>query len=211
MNYALVIVGVLIVVILYLLYLHLFDTSNELKDFVKIDTPINVDVNSPTSTRYAYGIWVYVGEWNSSTVKNIYSHGEPTAGGNLYLEKLSPTLKYKANNGNDVSITDNFPVQKWCHILVSVDNNIVDFYLDGKLVRSADMGTTPSPTGVSATIGSIPNAHIAKFTRWTTPMNPQAAYEVYMKGNGQTGMLPAYGIDVSVFKDNIEQSKFKLF
>lgn len=69
MNYSMVIIGVLIIVILYLLYLYLFDTSNELKDFVKIDKQVSVDVNSPSSTRYAYGIWIYVGEWNSSQSK----------------------------------------------------------------------------------------------------------------------------------------------
>jgi len=215
MNYSLVIIGVLIVVILYLLYLYLFDTSNELKDFVKIDQPVSVDVNSPTSTRYAYGIWIYVGEWNSSAIKTIYSHGDDGQGnmngGELYLEQLTPTLKYKDTNGNEVSITDNFPIQKWTHILVSVDNNIGDFYLDGKLVRSADMGAVATPSASSVILGAISNTHIAKFTRWTTPINPQAAYDVYMKGNGQTGMLPEYGIDISVFKDNIEQSKFKLF
>ena len=213
MNYSLVIIGVLIVVILYLLYLYLFDTSNELKDFVKIDQPVSVDVNSPTSTRYAYGLWVYVGEWNSSIEKTIYSPGGDSAtvnGGKLYLEKLSPTLKYQSGNGNTVSITDNFPLQKWTHVLISIDNNIADFYLDGKLIRSADM-ELDTPTAQSVTLGSVPNTHIAKFTRWTTPINPQAAYDVYMKGNGQTGMLPSYGIDISVFKDNIEQSKFKLF
>jgi hypothetical protein len=131
-------------------------------------------------------------------------------GGKLYLATRTPTLKYKSQSGSDVTITDNFPVQKWVHILVSIDNTIADFYLDGKLVRSSEIGQD-SPTGTSVTIGSIPNATVAKFTRWTTPINPQAAYDIYMKGNGQTGMLPAYGIDISVFKDNIEQSKFKLF
>ena len=211
MNYSLVIIGVLIIVIIYLLYLYIFDTSNELTDFVKIDQQVSVDVNSPTSTRYAYGIWIYVGEWSSKSSKKIYSHGDDGQGGELYLEALTPTLKYKDTNGNEVSITDNFPIQKWTHILVSVDNNIGDFYLDGKLVRSADMGTAATPSASKVTLGDISNTHIAKFTRWTTPINPQAAYDVYMKGNGQTGMLPAYGIDISVFKDNIEQSKFKLF
>jgi hypothetical protein len=212
MNYSMVIIGVLIVVIIYLVYIYLFDTSNELKDFVKIDHPVNVDVNSPTSTRYAYGTWVYVGNWTNSAAKTIYSHGSDDAmtGGKLYLATLTPTLKYKSQSGSDVTITDNFPVQKWVHILVSIDNTIADFYLDGKLVRSSEIGQD-SPTGTSVTIGSIPNATVAKFTRWTTPINPQAAYDIYMKGNGQTGMLPAYGIDISVFKDNIEQSKFKLF
>ena len=31
-----------------------------------------------------------------------------------------------------------------------------------------------------------------------------------MKGNGQGSMIGAYGVDVSVLKDNIEQRKFSL-
>lgn len=218
MNYSLVIIGVLFVVILYLLYMYMFDTSKELKDFVKIDNAISLDIASESNTRYAYGVWVYLGQWNNNS-KVIYTHGEDNTGlllgGKLELSATTPTLKYSVltDNGNNQEITvmDNFPVQKWSHIIVSVDNNIVDFYLDGKLVRSANMGNVVAPSSSSVTLGAISNAHIARFTRWTSPLNPQAAYDVYMQGNGQTGMLPSYGMDVSLFKDNIEQSKFKLF
>jgi len=218
MNYSLVIIGVLFIVILYLLYVYMFDTSTELKDFVKIDNAINIDVASHSSTRYAYGVWVYLGQWDNNN-KVIYTHGQDATGnllgGKLELSAATPTLKYSVqttDNGNQqITVMDNFPVQKWSHIIVSVDNNIVDFYLDGKLVRSANMGNVSAPSSESVTLGAISNAHIARFTRWTSPLNPQAAYDVYMQGNGQTGMLPSYGMDVSLFKDNIEQSKFKLF
>ena len=39
-------------------------------------------------------------------------------------------------------ITNNFPLQKWTCILVSVDNKIIDVYLDGKLVKSIENKTT---------------------------------------------------------------------
>lgn len=218
MNYSLVIIGVLFVVILYLLYMYMFDTSKELKDFVKIDNAINLDIASESNTRYAYGVWVYLGQWNNNNnSKVIYTHGEDNGGllgGKLELSATTPTLKYSVltdNSNQEITVMDNFPVQKWSHIIVSVDNNIVDFYLDGKLVRSANMGNVVAPSSSSVTLGAISNAHIARFTRWTSPLNPQAAYDVYMQGNGQTGMLPSYGMDVSLFKDNIEQSKFKLF
>jgi hypothetical protein len=51
------------------------------------------------------------------------------------------------NNGNGtgswlstisapILITDNYPIQKWCYIVISVDSAFIDCYLDGKLVLS---------------------------------------------------------------------------
>jgi hypothetical protein len=34
-------------------------------------------------------------------------------------------------------VTQNFPLQKWVYIITSLDNQFLDVYLDGKLVKSA--------------------------------------------------------------------------
>ena len=54
------------------------------------------------------------------------------------------------------------------------------------------------------------DAFVARLKRWAHPLNPQVVYNEYMKGSGQGGMITGYGVDVSVLKDNIEQTKFAL-
>ena len=136
-----------------------------------------------------------------------------------------------------MNITNNFPLQKWVCVGVSVDNQFVDAYLDGKLVKSQRFYTsTTSTTTPPVTIASMPlsppdatsspvylgnsetgqtfapfDAFIAEFKRWSAPIDPQSAWDTYLEGNGTNGISRAfssYGIDVSVLKNNVEQTKF---
>lgn len=226
MNPTFVFLGIAIAVIIYLIYIYWYDTSSKLSDYKSISSAeLTISgISMPTTRRYAYGIWVFVNNWETTGEKNIYKVGNAR----LYLEKFTPTLVYETplDNGSTtkVTITDNFPIQKWVHLVVSVDNDIVDAYIDGKMVRSQrtstvavteSSGTTPgsttaTPTSSTVTCGKM-DAYITRFKRWTHPLNPQTVYDQYMKGNGRTGIMPAYGVDVAVFKDNLEHAKFKLF
>ena len=124
-----------------------------------------------------------------------------------------------------MTITDNFPLQKWVCILLSVDNQFVDGYIDGKLVKSqrfyiTEGGHMPKqpPSGdtpilLGNTRGGF-DAQIADFRRWTQPVDPASAWELYLNGNGQQSTmskLSTYGVDVSVLKNNEETTKFSLF
>ena len=88
----------------------------------------------PASTRYSYGIWVYVNTW-SDVSKTIFSRNNDIL---LYLDEKTPTLKVMLNpkststnadgvlntsklTGNSpsiINVTDNFPLQKWVFIIV---------------------------------------------------------------------------------------------
>ena len=70
--------------------------------------------------------------------------------------------------------------------------------------------TSKAVPGGILTSDSQFNAYAARFKRWTHPINPQTVYDEYMKGNGQGSMIGAYGVDVSILKDNIEERKFSL-
>lgn len=232
MNPTFVFLGIAIAVIIYLIYIYWYDTSSKLSDYKSISTSqLTISgISMPRTRRYAYGIWVFVNNWDTNGKKNIYKVGEGDGEGEarLYLEQYTPTLVYETpledGNTTKVTITDNFPIQKWVHLVVSVDNDIVDAYIDGKMVRSqrtstvtstvngetTEGSTTATPTSSRVTCG-IMDAYITRFKRWTHPLNPQTVYDQYMKGNGRTGIMPAYGVDVSVFKDNLEHAKFKLF
>jgi hypothetical protein len=223
MNIVAIILAIVVVVLFYILYKYFLVKSTELSKTASLSAtnPAIPITNNPSSLRYAYGIWIYVNSWNTGVSKTIFSR---TNNIKLYLDSTAPVLKCDiAMNGGakkTLEITDNFPLQKWAHVVVSVDNQYVDAYLDGKLIKSGRMGDgqngPATPTGKDIIIGggTTFDAYISKFQHWAEPVDPQTVWSEYMFGNGQGGMknfISSYGIDLSIIKDNIEQSKYSIF
>jgi hypothetical protein len=223
MNNLVLFLGIILIVLIYILYMYFTMNSTTLFSSEKLfNTKKMVDITSkPTSTRYAYGIWVYVNEWDSNITKVIFERENNIK---LYLDKMSPTLKcditMSASDPETVNITDNFPLQKWTHIIVNADNQYFDFYLDGKLVKSirahADNSIPKQPlknTQMTLGDGAAFDAHVTRFYHWNQPIDPHTAWKTYMAGNGQstlTNVGSSYGVNLHVLKDNIEYTKFQL-
>lgn len=247
MNTVAIVLGIIIVILLYVLYDYFMNKASTLQvNSVHLKTvppPIpGSSITSPTSTRYAYGLWVYVNSWN------VGQHTLLERPGNfkIYLDVNTPTLKCDitmtdgaTDSIRTLQITDNFPLQKWTQIIISVDNQYVDAYLDGKLLSSQRMYTSspsvtmPKPppdtinsgaTNVGAIFignSNIPgNASyvpfdtlIANIKRWDkSPVNPEDAWSSYMRGNGQSSTtLGSWGADLTIFKNNIQNSNYRLF
>lgn len=221
---------ILVIILLYVLYRFFGLQTTELITTASLNgsNPAIPIKNSPSGTRYAYGIWVYVNSWDTSVSKTIYARDNNIK---LYFDTVSPTLKCdiamnKADsNPITVEITDSFPLQKWTQIIISVDNQYLDAYIDGKLVKSAraykedekgnDMPKVPSASAaMSLGGGTMFDAYVSRFKHWTMPINPQIAWSSYMEGNGDSSLksyVSSYGVDMSILKDNVEQSKFRLF
>lgn len=224
MNGIAIILAIVVILLFYILYRFFMLKSTELTQTASLldSTPSIPIENKPTSTRYSYGIWIYVNSWNSSIKKTIF---ERTNNIKLYFAEAAPVLKCNITMDNGSSsdettleITDNFPLQKWVHIVTSVDNQYLDAYLDGKLVKSGRLFTekveavpavaavdgTPAVTAVAAVAESTPktpgdepmvlgsgtkyDAYIAKFNHWSLPLDPQTVWSTYKEGNGQSGM-----------------------
>ena len=136
-----IILIVTILVLLYVLYAYYTDSSSELVPTASLLTPVPAisNISGPKNTRYAHSVWIYVNTWDNNTEKTFFSRANNLR---LYLDKTSPVLKLdvKMNdtNGTDETmiITNNFPLQKWVNITISMDNQFADAYIDGKLVRS---------------------------------------------------------------------------
>lgn len=216
-----IILGVVLLILLYILYRYLTTDTSLLQEYVSLNTTLEpiTNLEKPQTPRYAYGFWIYVNTWDSSSSKTIFERDN-----NIKVELDATTASCMvsiatgsdASTVNQIQLTDNFPLQKWVHVIISVDNEFVDCYVDGKLVRSARV-YTPGTEGTPAAIPSIPpdngtavklaptafDAYVAKFKRWIYPINPQTAYSEYMKGNGQgwPGM-PNFGLDMKIMKDN---------
>jgi hypothetical protein len=226
MNWIAIGLAILVVLLFYILYRFFLLKSTEMSASASLNaTNPSITINKPGGLRYAYGIWIYVNSWDSSIEKTIF---ERNSNIKLYLDANSPTLKCGITTGAatdpvvPVTITDNFPLQKWVYIVVSVDGQYIDTYLDGKLVKSARMvadgGEIPIVDSSSQMIlgsANLWDAHVSKFTHWTEPIDPATVWSNYMSGNGQNNSLSnavsSYGVDFTILQDNVAQSKWRLF
>lgn len=222
-----IILIVVILVLLYLLYAYFTDSSTELIQTASLLTtvPPSENISRPTNTRYGHSVWIYVNTWDNTANKTIISRENNFK---LYLDQNSPILKLDVYMNDDtyetMIITNNFPLQKWVNISISMDNQFADAYIDGKLVRSQrfykDSDVTPKmPPGkdVNLYLGNKDSgnfdAYATLLKRWTAPIDPETAWDNYMKGNGSSKMASALndiGIDLSILQNNTEIKKFSL-
>mgnify|MGYP000061092912 FL=1 len=241
MNYVVIILGVIVIILIYILVRVITATAVELTASANLNDNISaIEIrNSPGSYRYAYGLWIYVNSWDNGAPKTLYKRNNNIK---LYLDEQAPSLKcdIRMDSGEDKSfvITDNFPLQKWVYIIVSVDNQYVDCYLDGKLVRSGraytdtvEETTNDEDETTSETIIEVPSisdaadniklggdnrwdAYVTKFKHWSGPVNPETAHSEYLAGNGQSSFrnfFSRYGLDILIKKDDVEQTKLSIF
>ena len=232
MNYTVILLGAVVIILFYILFKY-FSTSSKTmvaQTSLKGTNPAITITDKPGSARYAYGLWLYVNQWSTGkkvifkrTIKNAVA---PVAAKDfeLSLEPDKPILKLSIPQDlitgttctPDITITSNFPIQKWTYIVVNVDGNFVDLYLDGKLVKSIKLLCTPTSPAESDNIelGTGFDALVADFKRWSTPLTPQDVWTNYMSGNGGNSLkkaLSAYGMNVALIKDDVEQTKFAIF
>ena len=137
MNLIIIVLSVSVIFLLFILLKYFSNNSTKLvkqSSLLTSNAVIPVTLN-PSATRYAFGIWVYVKSWNNN-IKTIFEFPGKIK---IYLDASTPTLSVSINttvgNPTVVKLTQNFPLQKWTYVTVSVDNSYIDSYIDGKLVK----------------------------------------------------------------------------
>lgn len=211
MNALIIILGIVIVIILFYLIQYFFFSKKSLATNIRLsENPADISSNliqNPNSILYSFGTWVYVNNFSNATLMSYVTSPNSTPlfalqlGGVRDGESNKPTLRAIINgtgaNGSPttttVKITGNFPVQKWVHVVVSIDTTYVDCYLDGKLVISQPITNqiTNSPTSTPyitfkqpAGTTASPDIILTKVTRWDYPLDPQTVWTEYSSGNG---------------------------
>ncbi len=230
MNTILIVLGVLLIIILYVSFF-VFTGSQSLTAKVDLGTQqaaITADkIGNPGSVRYSFETWIYVYQFEAGG-KYLFSRGSTDTTGNghkknigLKLGTSSPELilEYKTavlgtNGYESLTVSNNFPIQTWTQVIVSIDNNYVDVYMNGKLVKSIQK-TLEAPSPNSPIEYGLNKAYLAKFVRNTYPVDPQTAWNSYTAGNGMSSsmssMLGNFGATIVLNKDAAEYSKLKLF
>jgi hypothetical protein len=243
MNYIIVALSVIIIVSLFYVvfksYFSNVSTLTQQTSLADINKPVPevvaTNLQKPDATRYAYGVWIYVNTLTAGANPPrsvIFSRDKDIV---VYLDQSTSTLYAVLNhkpagisnaNGsitvlNDImldtstkiAITNNFPLQKWVYLTISIDNTVADCYLDGKLIKSVKI-TQVAPDKISnIKFGSGIDAYIAQFQRWTNPLDPQSAWNAYVAGSGSSlaGADSNYNVALSVLKDNVITSKLTLY
>jgi hypothetical protein len=223
MDTTTIIMIIVAVILIYVLYVYFVKKSALITASASLKSGNNApitNINSAQSSQYTYGIWVYVNTWDTTSTKVIFQRQQGSI--KLYLASNQPYLychiaTNPASTGGDILITDNFPIQKWVYIVISSDTNIVDCYLDGKLVTSNKLSNSPVSPGLPAAdpiiLGSGWDAYVASFNNWAGPIGPQEAWDSYLSGNGSTvsRFFSSYGLTVTISKDNVQESSYKIF
>ena len=229
MNYTIIILGIIIVFLVYYLYVNYISASKTILKSVNLNSanPDITLVDKAQNVSYGYGAWLYINSWDQNKSKGVFSR---TNNMSLYLDQSRPILKCDislnstSTTNQTIIITENFPLQKWVYIIISVDagsgnGTIVDCYINGKLVKSSKLiGDAKHPASASDApikigAGTLWDAVLAKFTRFTTPVDPQTAWDNYLTGNGSSGLFNFgnFSANLAVLKDNIQYSNVKLF
>jgi hypothetical protein len=217
MNVALIILIIVILLIgLYFIYYVGF-SAQTLFDLTKSNTNIaNKDIVKPATTSFSYGMWLYVNNWNSTSIKEIVVAKSGTTNVfRIYLETTIPTLKVdilttdSSTPTKTVTVTNNFPIQRWVYIVISVEGLIVDCYLDGKLVKSQQLSKLPDmSSSYDINYGSM-DGFLTMFSRVASPRDPQSVWNSYMAGNGfSPNYGAAYGFNFVLTKDQSPIAKY---
>lgn len=239
MNYAFIILGV---VFIFVLYYYLYSDgstvlTNKL-DLSILQTPVPVASigGSPDSRRYSIEMWMYVYNFDGAPKYIISRMGvdddslsqlsprAKTKNIGILIDGASPKLylEYSKNTTTGTTtvhasqkqlITDNFPLQTWVHLIVSVDNSFIDVYMNGKLVKSFQ-DTIDAPSATSPIDYGQVNCYLAKMTRTLSATDPQTAWDHYIAGNGENPLakyLASFGLSMTLQKNNQDYSKITVF
>ena len=221
----LLLIVLVFVIVFYAIY-YVYNNAQTLYNLNQVTPEIPLDkIKEPQSTRYSYKMWVFVNSWGANQKVIINPSGANGSPSNLklYLDANTPTLNCDilttdtvATATKTVVITNNFPIQRWVYIVVSVDGTVVDCYLDGKLIRSADLGYPSKMDNASTANNNFTikfgrfDAFLTKFSRTSGATDPQPVWNEYMAGNGYEAKLaPSYGFEFSVNKDKDIIAKYK--
>ena len=118
----------------------------------------------------------------------------------LQMKKLTMTTPTSSksdsssNNDTDTSenqdvmydqcVVPNIPIQKWCHIVVSVYNNSIEVYLDGRLNKTCNLSGYAKPNlfNMHLTPNGGFNGFIAQLDYADASLPSDKIYSIYSKG-----------------------------
>jgi hypothetical protein len=176
----------------------------------KISLVYNTDMNLENSRievsksdEFSYGMWLNINKLEQNNIMLFNRKDELK----IFIENSA----LKINRGtNDYEIMSNFPLQKWVHVIVTVENiktekSFVNAYIDGKMVRSYQI---PYIKGAETKVelGNL-DAKLVGLKRWKYPLNPAMVLNEY----NSTKLTGLYNLDITLMKNQELAKRFNVF
>ena len=236
MNFKKILLGVIVVIILYLIYVYVFKdgTSSTLYSGGNAKNAVTIKATklpgNKASVDFTFSIWIYVNSWQyrygyQKVIYRRVNAGQTTVSPEVSLgaatNDLSITMSiFDSGKGGIVPgkswTVNNIPIQKWCNIVISTNNRAVDTYIDGKLVNTNVLKGVPM-TNKSYSAFLCPDGgfagEISKFKYFARTISPREAYEIYREGPGGnwlSDLMNQYKLKLSFLKDNEEINSFEI-
>jgi hypothetical protein len=189
-------------------------------------------------SNYSIEFWIYVNElptdvsFTSFTNHNYYNkygltnHSNgcifQTSDSNLSFDLYSDSVltffngRSSAANAQPSVLTNNFPVQQWTCVAVSVRNNsLVDLFMNGKLIQSAIYNGSSGIDKILKPIsskniqfGTKLNAYITKMYITNSAIDTNTAWKNYLKGNNTSAI--AMNISLNLTQNGKDSNKIQL-
>lgn len=158
---------------------------------------------------YYYEIWIYVNSLDkaASNTSGTIPVGSANKMGNIFYVDNMISLDLYKNTSMYVNVYDSdntgyvnhnvtqaLPLQKWQQVMISVQNYLIDFYLNGKLIKSVESSSSkgvPIPKENSTINFGSSDVYIAKFNRVSSTLNTTMAWNKYMEGNSTISPIHA--------------------
>lgn len=226
MNLVVVALLAIIFAMLYTLYMYLKNVSLT-KGVIVINQKKEIEaekLNIMANDIY-YDGWLFLMNAGSSPgPNNILIKREFSLMFSIINQK--PTMSIYKRDGTTlvVTITEDFPLQKWVFFAIRYKGGILETYLNGKLINTISIKKSNLIVGDSKNdkleYGNIGlSGYLTKLRRLVNPPDANKIWETYLEGNSQlSGMfgtllnyISDYDAKITISKDNKVQRETKLF
>jgi hypothetical protein len=240
---AIIVIGLIIIALLLYYVMH---PNKSLSPTMSASTMQTINATSLTgqgsSINYAYSIWFFVNEWTSGfgspkiifgrmtqtmgqssssaiTVADIRVSGPcPTVTLSAYTNDLVVYLAVDTGTAtpiDEIRVT-NIPLQKWVHLVISINGKTQDTYIDGKLTKTQilqGLANIVDNENVYITPMGGFNGWTSNFQYFSTPLNPQQVWNIYKQGYSGSflsSLSNSFNLTVTVNNNGVPTKSFSI-
>lgn len=182
--------------------------------------PILRSINEDQGMEFTWSSWIFMEDVNYSdktTKKIIFTKGKnKNESSDQYLMSSPGLFAHPTSNSIDIvlstfdndttsSITDlyetitisNVPMKKWVNVIVRIQNNTVDVYLNGTMVERKNLDVVPKQNYGNIYVGDSANGmngYISSLRYFSYAIGPAAIQDILYRG-------PSLKMEDSEFKD----------